>query len=66
MSTFDGTSGALATNHPLFNPANLGDQELARLETVDVRMVKELTIHGRELTPELLLLLASRLAPSSA
>jgi enoyl-CoA hydratase/carnithine racemase len=42
------------------------EEELARLESVDVRMVKELTIHGAGLTPALLLLLASRLAPSSA
>jgi enoyl-CoA hydratase len=42
------------------------EEELARLENVDVRMVKELTIHGAGLTPALLLLLASRLAPSSA
>ena len=43
------------------------EEELTRLESLDLRMVKELTIRGHGLTPELLLLLsASRRAPSSA
>lgn len=37
------------------------DEELARLETVDLRMVKELTVHAEGLAREELLLLARRL-----
>ncbi|HEY0159022.1 MAG TPA: enoyl-CoA hydratase/isomerase family protein [Thermoanaerobaculia bacterium] len=39
------------------------EEELARLESVDVGLVKQLTIHGRDLTPGQLLLLADVLVP---